>query len=228
MGRLVSPASVWRPPLLTRTPADAGRVPGALYGSLLYDQPAHVVARDTLVAFAAPDPRPLRVEVGFDHGMCLLDHARRWPEVRWLGFELRERRVEAVRRHAPPNCLPWRGDVRAAFAGLLPEGCVDRVDVLFPDPVWVESRRARHLLFTPVFVAILQRVLRSPGEGGPVGGIVHVATDVEGYFRWIEGLFVEWRAVEAPAMGPVLSRRERICRRDGAPVWRGAWAPPLG
>ena len=202
-------------------------MPGALYGSLLYEQPAHVAARDALMAFAASDPRPLVVEVGFDHGMCLLDHARRWPEVRWLGFELRERRVEAVRRHAPPNCLPWRGDARAAFGALLPAGCVDRVDVLFPDPVWVEALRARHLLFTPAFVTLLRRVLR-PAVDAEAGGVVHVATDVEGYFRWIEALFAGWGAAPTPPMGPVLSRRDRVCRRDGAPVWRGTWRVPGG
>jgi hypothetical protein len=53
---------------------------------------------------------------------------------------------------------------------------------------------------------------------------VHIATDVGAYFEHVSALFAAWRAVPPPAMGTVLSRRERVCARDGLPVWRGTWA----
>lgn len=207
----------WTPPAPLR-PSDPDRVRGALQGSLLFDQPRHRADRDALLAFVA-EPGPLVVEVGFDHGMRLLDAARLHPEVRWLGLEIRQRRVEAVRPHAPPNCLPWRGDARTVFGALLPEGRVTEVHVLFPDPVWEEAHRSRYLLFSPAFLAAVARSLAPDGR-------LHVATDVEGYFRYVEALVARWSPAEHPDPTPVLSRRERVCRRDGLPVWRGTWRRP--
>lgn len=211
---------VWNPPALRPAPDDPRLVRGALQGTLLFERPEHAADKAALDAFVARGRR-LHVEVGFDHGMCLLDHARRFPDDDWLGVEIRERRVAAVRPHAPDNCLPWRGDARTLFAALLPAGRVASCTVLFPDPVWVEARRARYLLFSPSFVAAVARALAP-------GGVLHLATDVEGYFRYAEELLDGWRAAADPPSGPVLSRRERVCRRDGLPVWRGSWAPPGG
>lgn len=185
-----------------------------MHGSRLYDRPEHAATREALRAFVA-GPAPVAVEVGFDHGMVILDHARRWPETRWLGIELRKRRVARAAVHAPPNCLLHAGDARAVVHAVLPDRAVDRVDVRFPTP----ATDPRHLLFTPGFVADLARVLRP-------GGTVLVQTDVEGLWTWISGLFAAWTPAPEPPRGPVLSRRERVCRRDGIVVWSGAWRLP--
>lgn len=152
--------------------------------------------------------------MGFDHGMCLLDHARRWPGTRWLGLEIRKRRVAAVLPHAPASCLPFAGDARTILGAVLPPASVDRVDVLFPTP----ATDPRHVLFTPVFVEALARVLRP-------GGVVTVATDVEGLYTHVTTLFAGWSPAEAPERGPVPSRRERVCRRDGLWVGWRSWRP---
>lgn len=203
----------WSPPVLRPTRSGA---PRAMFGAGLWARPEHAGPRDAAMAFVAA-PGPVAVEVGFDHGMVLLDLARARPEVRWLGLELREARVEAVRRHAPPNLLAWRADARAVLP-LLPAGRVDLLYVLFPDPVWIEARRARHLLFTPGFVAEVARVLAPNGR-------LHLRTDVEGYFAWVTSLVAGWAAAPPPELGPTLSRRERVCRRDALPVWSGTWSP---
>ncbi|MFZ5477661.1 MAG: tRNA (guanine(46)-N(7))-methyltransferase TrmB [Myxococcota bacterium] len=201
---------MWSPPALL----PEREHPRALNGSLLFDQPAHAGDRDRLLAFVAGDG-PVAVEIGFDHGMRILDHARRWPDVRWLGVEIRKRRVAAAAPHAPPNCLLFRGDARTVLARLVPAGRLARVDVLFPTP----ATNPRHLLITPGFVADLARALAPDG-------VVHVATDVEGLFAWASRCFAGWPTGEPPATGPVLSRRERVCKRDGLPVWRATWRRP--
>lgn len=169
--------------------------------------------RDALRSFVA-GPAPVVVEVGFDHGMVILDHARRFPDTRWLGIELRKRRVARAAPHAPPNCHLHAGDARAVLHAVLPDRSVDRVEVRFPTP----ATNPRHLLFTEGLVADLTRVFRP-------GGTLLVQTDVEGLYHYVVALLVGWVAAPEPPPGPVLSRRERVCRRDGVPVWAGCWRP---
>jgi tRNA (guanine-N7-)-methyltransferase len=200
---------MWSPPPLLPETTD----PRAMHGSRLYDRPEHAAKRDRLLAFCAGEG-PLALEVGFDHGMRILDHARRWPGTRWLGVELRKRRVEAASPHAPPNCLLVAGDARTVIR-LVPAGRLARVDVLFPTPV----TNPRHLLLTPGFVADLARALAPDG-------VVHLATDVEGLHARATTCFAGWPAAPEPEAGPVLSRRERVCKRDALPVWRATWRRP--
>lgn len=189
-------------------------VPGALSGSRLFEQPQHRAAAEQVLAFIE-GPGPVALEVGFDHGISLLSQARAQPDWRWLGFEIRRRRVAAVREHAGPNCLPMRGDARTWLAAVLPDACLHRIDVLFPTP----ALKGRHLLWTPEFVADAARVLRPDG-------VLHVATDVPDLARLIGELLTGWTEVDAPPAAPERSRRERVCRRDGLRVWRFSVCPP--
>jgi tRNA G46 methylase TrmB len=204
--------SEWRAP-----PASAG-LRGVSGGSRLFEQPQYRRELETFERFIA-GPGPLAVEIGFDKGVRLLDHARRFPDWKWIGLEVRERQVLRVAPHAPDNCLVWRVDARTVFGVLMPARRVDRVDILFPTPWWDEGRRAKRLLVTAEFRDHLSAAMAAEGK-------VHVATDVGPYFDHVAGLFHAWRSVEAPPAGPALSRRERVCKRDGLPTWSGTWSPP--
>ncbi|MCB9740749.1 MAG: hypothetical protein H6747_15905 [Deltaproteobacteria bacterium] len=204
----------WRPPVQSGStaaeradPDRPERTPNALGGSLLLEQPRYAALRQEIAAFVAPGP-PLAVEVGFDHGINLLAHARAFPDWRWLGVELRRHRVEAVRRNAPENCLPLRLDVRTLFAALLPAGRVARVDILFPTP----ALRPAHHFFTPAFRDDVARALAP-------GGVLLLRTDVEPLYDHVAELFAGWPEAAEPQRTPDLSRRERVCRRDGLPIW---------
>lgn len=215
MSRRVDP-DTWEPPAAV-VRGDEGRVAGTLFGSLLYEQPEHRAERDRVLAFLAP-AGPVALEIGFDHGMRLIDHARRWPDVRWLGVEIRKSRVEAASRHAPPNALLLRADARTLLASVIPARRLSWIYVLFPTP----SDDPRHLLVTPTTVGLFARSLAADGA-------IQLATDVPGMARWIDRAFEGWtpipRDLGAP-LGPVLSRRERVCARDARPVWRFDLAPP--
>jgi tRNA G46 methylase TrmB len=188
---------------------------GVLGGTALYEGGRHPEVRARVEAFVAGPPGGLAVEVGFDHGMRILDHARRWPEIRWLGLEIRKRRVAAAAPHAPPNCLLLAADARAVFASLLPPASVTWVYVLFPTP----TDNPRHLLLVPPFVEAVKRSLIP-------GGSLYLATDVQGMRAHAAALLEGWPDAAFPPMGPVLSRRERVCARDGLPVYRLCRARP--
>jgi tRNA G46 methylase TrmB len=196
---------MWTPPPAPARPSRT-RVPGALSGSLLFTRPEHAEKLRRLEAFLAPEG-PVALEIGFDHGMCILDRARRFPAIRQLGLEIRARQVERVAPHAPENCLLWHVDARTVIASVLPDARLDTVYAWFPTP----TTHGRHLLFTPELVLDLARVLRP-------GGVVHVKTDVPGYAAHLRSLFAGWPEGAAPPLGEELSRRERVCRRDGIAV----------
>ncbi len=182
------------------------RVPGAMGGSRLLDQPQHTEQRRRIGAFVAAGP-PLAIEIGFDHGINLLANARMFGDQRWLGVEIRKRRVAAVAPNAPENCLAERLDARTLFAVLLPGQSVHRVDILFPTP----ALKGKHLLLTPAFAADVLRALHPDG-------VVHLLTDVPAIAALFDHVFAACPAAEPPPRAPDLSRRERVCRRDDVPI----------
>lgn len=152
-------------------------------------------------------PGALAVEIGFDHGMCLLDRSRRFPEWKQLGVEIRERQVEAVRPNCPPNALVLRVDGRTLLGNLLPESCIDALYLLFPTP----PKRESHTLLTPGFRDQVARTLKPEAP-------FWFKTDVPELAAAFDSLF-PWDAVAAPPIGTELSRRERVCQRDGTLVF---------
>jgi hypothetical protein len=189
------------------------RVPGALGGSRLLDLPRYADQRARLVGFAqGPGPRAL--EIGFDHGITLVANARAMPDWRWLGVEIRKRRVAAVQPHVPDNCLAERLDARILLASGILDGALRRVDILFPTP----PLKSKHMLFSEALVADLGRCLAP-------GGVVHVATDVPALGKLVRGLFAGWQPAADPSPSPELSRRDRVCKRDGIPVARMTFTP---
>lgn len=207
----------WQPPELPGLSA-SGELRGVLYGSRLFDQPRHRAVRERVEAFLAGEA-PSALEIGFDHGMRILDLARRRPGWRWLGAEIRQARVDAAAPHAPPNCLLLRADGRALLAGAIPAGSLDLCTILFPTPATDGS----HLLITPALAALLARALRP-------GGQVHIETDVPAMAAWAERCFTGWPDAGAGAPegeGAALSRRQRVCRRDGLPTWTVRRCAPL-
>ena len=196
-----------------RNPGEGIR--GAMGGSRIFEQPQYRAEAESMLEFIA-GPQRVVVEIGFDHGMRLLAQAHQNPDTRFVGLEVRERQVLRVAPHCPDNLRVFRADARTVFGAVLPDACVTRVEVLFPTPWWVARKRERRLLMTESFVTDVKRVLRP-------GGDLYLATDVAGYFSAANGLFGAWTQAELPAEVGVLSRRERVCKRDGLTVYRACF-----
>ena len=197
---------------------------GALYGSRLIEQP-HIVPLVRACLDFVEGPAPVLVEVGFDHGRRLHSMARLNPDWRFLGLEVRKRRVEEALQRAERDGLEnlhvWRMDARTVFAGVLDETSVDIVDVFFPTPWWNPALREKRLLVDPFFIEDVMRVLRP-------GGILRVVTDVEAYAERIQTVLdaSEFQVLTAsddrmpmPACEQQ-SRREWRCEQDDLRVYR--------
>lgn len=124
------------------------------------------------------DARPLWLEVGFGGGEHLVHQAALNPGVGIVGCEpyingvamllgkIRDAGVENLRIHP--------GDVRDLFE-VLPDACIDRAFLLYPDP-WPKTRHHRRRFVTPEHLIPLARVLAP-------GALFRVATDIPGYVR---------------------------------------------
>ncbi len=75
----------------------------------------------------------------------------------------------------PANLLVWDDDARLLLRQL-PDGCLDRVFLLFPDP-WPKSRHAKRRFVHPDNLALVARVLRPGGEW-------RIASDDPTYQAW--------------------------------------------
>lgn len=171
-----------------------------------------------------PGARAVWLEIGFGGGEHLAAQAERHPDVLLIGCEpflngvgsalrhLDERGLENVRLHA--------GDARDVLAAL-PDGSVDRVFVLFPDP-WPKARHHKRRLIQAETVAELARVLKP-------GGRLRFATDWADYANWTLKRFraeprLRWMATRAddwrvPPADHVTTRYEEKRLGDCTPVF---------
>jgi tRNA (guanine-N7-)-methyltransferase len=148
--------------------------------------PAITVAQDVdggviepLALFAEPK-REIWMEIGFGAGEHLAWQAERNPEVGFIGCEPYINGVASLLRHAADkdlvNIRILPDDVRP-FLERLPDGCLARIFVLFPDP-WPKRRHADRRIVQYETLEKFNRILKPGGE-------LRLATDDPGYIRWM-------------------------------------------
>ncbi len=166
--------------------------------------------------------RPLEIEIGFGRGDFLLDRAARMAERQFIGFEVRTKAVRLALRRVEKRGLEnlWLSDddVRVGLPRALPDGRVDAMHVLFPDPWWKAQHRVKRL-FSPPFVDLLAAKMRP-------GGYLHFKSDVEQYGDLMRHLlsrhpaFGDHCSQLAERVGDyVATHREHWCQENGKPVW---------
>ncbi len=123
--------------------------------------------------------RPIELDMGCGKGGFLLALAERRPDRLVLGSDVmlgRLRRVaRKIERRGLCNVELLRAENFELAAFQLPDGCIQRVHILCPDP-WPKGRHRARRLITSEFLGRLARLLAP-------GGVVHLATDHEPYLR---------------------------------------------
>lgn len=122
----------------------------------------------------------IRLEIGFGGAEHLLAEAERQPDIGFIGCEpflngvakllvqIEEKKLRNIRVH--------HGDAREVLQRL-PERCIDRVDVLYPDP-WPKWRQRKRRFLSSDTLGAIAHVLR-------IGGTLRFATDIDDYAGWV-------------------------------------------
>ena len=174
------------------------------------------------------DPRALRpgarevwLEIGFGGGEHMAGQAERDPDLLIIGVEPFLNGVASAVRHVDDRKLTnvriHQGDAREV-AGRLPDGCLDRVFVLFPDP-WPKSRHHKRRIIQSEFLVELARLLK-PGGG------LRFATDWAEYAAWTLDRVTASGLFRGPLGDPAIPPADHLTTRyeekklgDCAPVF---------
>ncbi len=135
----------------------------------------------------ASPPRPLWLEIGFGGGEHAVALVAGNPGVTLIACEVFENGICSLLSHLlpqgdpataklPPNLRVWPDDARPLLKRL-PDGSVDRLFLMFPDP-WPKSRHEKRRFVHPAMLPEVARVLRPGGEW-------RVASDDPTYQEWV-------------------------------------------
>lgn len=144
-----------------------------------------------------PEGTPLEIEIGCGNGRFIAANAAKHPDVRYFGVERMMERVRKCSRKAQQGALDNLTIVRVEAGRfvreLLPERCVRAMYLFFPDP-WPKRRHHKNRFFQREMCDTLARIFVP-------GGVMHISTDHEDYFReMVRYLSEDARFEEVPAL----------------------------
>jgi len=126
-----------------------------------------------------PEAAEVWLEIGFGGGEHLAVQAARRPDILMLGAEPFLNGMASAIRHIAEqglsNVRVGQVDARALVAAL-PDACLSRIFILFPDP-WPKARHHKRRIVQPAMIDDLGRVLKP-------GGALRFATDWAEYADW--------------------------------------------
>jgi tRNA (guanine-N7-)-methyltransferase len=188
-------------------------------------------AGDPFAAFSVPI-RELWLEVGFGGGEHALSQIETHRDVGLIACEVFElglcsllSRLVADDQEAtgdvPGNLRVWDDDARTLLRAL-PDDCLSRLFLMFPDP-WPKARHAKRRFVHPALLPELARVMRSGAEW-------RIASDDPTYQAWVsevlraQDLFsVAPPAFSRPEGWPPTRYEAKAIRAGRTPLyWRAA------
>jgi tRNA (guanine-N7-)-methyltransferase len=137
------------------------------------------------------------METGFGGGEHLAWQAERNPDVGFIGCEPFVNGVASLLAHVEDRNL---GNVRIhaddarEVLDALPDGCISRYFLLFPDP-WPKKRHANRRFVQTATLDVIARLLKPGGE-------FRLGSDDQGYVRWSLMHLMRHPAFEWTAEGP--------------------------
>lgn len=133
-----------------------------------------------MFASAGGESRRTWLEIGFGGGEHLAAQARANRDVNFIGCEPfvngMAKLLAVVDQEGLGNIRVWDEDVTDLLP-TLPDACLDRVYILYPDP-WPKRRQRKRRLVSDETLAELARVMRKGAE-------LRFASDIDNYIGWV-------------------------------------------
>ncbi|WP_309683335.1 tRNA (guanine(46)-N(7))-methyltransferase TrmB [Asaia bogorensis] len=138
-------------------------------------------------AFTGAPVQGVWLEIGFGGGEHALDQSQRNPDIGYIAAEVFENGLCSLMSRivpegeedtiTPPDHFRiWPDDARQLLKSL-PDGCLDRAYLMFPDP-WPKARHAKRRFIHPENIRELARLLKP-------GAVWRVASDHPVYQDWV-------------------------------------------
>jgi tRNA (guanine-N7-)-methyltransferase len=142
----------------------------------------------------------LWLEVGFGGGEHAIAQVRANPDATLIACEVFENGIcsllsalvpegQEADAALPPNLRVWTDDARILL-GDLPDLCLEKLFLLFPDP-WPKARHAKRRFVHPAMLPLLARVLKPGAEW-------RVASDDPTYQAWVRDVMAGQSLFHAP------------------------------
>ncbi len=126
-----------------------------------------------------PSAERIRLEIGFGGAEHLIAQAKADPACGFIGVEPflngMAKALVAIEANGLSNIRLHHGDATQLLAWL-PAACLDRVDLLYPDP-WPKKRHWKRRFVQDESVAVIARVVKP-------GGLFRFASDIPDYVAW--------------------------------------------
>lgn len=120
------------------------------------------------------------LEIGFGGGEHLAHISSLHPDTKMIGCEPYINGISGLLKHievnGTKNVRVFTDDVRELLAAI-PDGCLARVYILYPDP-WPKARHHKRRLIQKPLLDLLARVMEKGAE-------LRIATDWDDYATWI-------------------------------------------
>ncbi len=143
----------------------------------------------TYCIWTPPVASECELDLGCGCGSFTVRLAEQHPERRILAADVMVGRlrklVKKIRRENISNITPLRTEARHLAGLALPDGCLDRIHLLCPDP-WPKGRHRGHRLLASDFTAQLHRILKKDG-------IFHFSSDDASYCDAVDKVMRESR-----------------------------------
>ena len=149
-----------------------------LLPKLRVEPPANGGSLDPATLFATP-PSDLWLEIGFGGGEHLAAQAQARPDIGFIGCEPFVNGVAKLLSTIEAEGLEnvrVRDDDALPLLRALPEACIGRAFLLFPDP-WPKARHHRRRFVSPANLDLLAHLLADGAE-------FRFASDHDGYVDW--------------------------------------------
>lgn len=167
----------------------------------------------------------IELDLGCGTGDLALALAERKKDSLIFAADIQINRIRKVARKGKragfDNLHCFRVEARHLVSIILPDGCLDRLHILCPDP-WPKARHSGHRLMSADFMMQISRVLKKDG-------ILHFATDDEPYMAATvknimeSGLFERLGNEALADIEDVKTEFERQWLAQGKPVPHTAW-----